>query len=64
MNILKLKVSIDDKEIKVPQGYTVLQACELAGIFIPRFCYHADLSVAGNCRMCLVAVAGYMLIYL
>jgi NADH dehydrogenase (ubiquinone) Fe-S protein 1 len=58
MNFLKLKVSIDDKEIKVPQGFTVLQACELAGVFIPRFCYHADLSVAGNCRMCLVAVAG------
>ena len=58
MNVLNLIVTIDDQEIKVPSGYTILQAAELAGIFIPRFCYHADLSVAGNCRMCLVAVAG------
>jgi NADH-quinone oxidoreductase chain G len=58
MNVLNLIVKIDDQEINVPSGYTILQAAELAGIFIPRFCYHADLSVAGNCRMCLVAVAG------
>ena len=51
------KVTIDDVEIEVPNGITVLQACELAGVEIPRFCYHERLSVAGNCRMCLVEVA-------
>jgi len=58
MNVLNFNVTIDDQQVKVPSGYTILQAAELAGVFIPRFCYHADLSVAGNCRMCLVAVAG------
>ena len=48
------KLTIDGKEIEVPTGITVLQACELAGAEIPRFCYHERLSVAGNCRMCLV----------
>jgi NADH-quinone oxidoreductase subunit G len=48
------KLTIDGKEIEVPTGMTVLQACELAGAEIPRFCYHERLSVAGNCRMCLV----------
>jgi NADH-quinone oxidoreductase subunit G len=48
------KLTIDGKEIEVPAGLTVIQACELAGIEIPRFCYHERLSVAGNCRMCLV----------
>jgi NADH-quinone oxidoreductase subunit G len=48
------KLSIDGREIEVPAGLTVIQACELAGIEIPRFCYHERLSVAGNCRMCLV----------
>ena len=51
------KLTIDDVEIEVPVGITVLQACELAGVEIPRFCYHERLSVAGNCRMCLVEVA-------
>jgi NADH-quinone oxidoreductase subunit G len=51
------KVSVDGIEIEVPQGSTVLQACELAGKEIPRFCYHERLSIAGNCRMCLVEVA-------
>ena len=51
------KVTIDGEEIEVPDGITVLQACELAGKEIPRFCYHERLSVAGNCRMCLVEVA-------
>jgi NADH-quinone oxidoreductase subunit G len=51
------KVSVDGVEIEVPQGATVLQACELAGKEIPRFCYHERLSIAGNCRMCLVEVA-------
>jgi NADH-quinone oxidoreductase subunit G len=48
------KMTIDGIEIEVPAGITVLQACELAGKEIPRFCYHERLSVAGNCRMCLV----------
>jgi NADH-quinone oxidoreductase subunit G len=48
------KLTIDGKEIEVPDGMTVLQACELAGREVPRFCYHDRLSVAGNCRMCLV----------
>ena len=51
------KVTVDGVEIEVPQGATVLQACELAGKEIPRFCYHERLSIAGNCRMCLVVVA-------
>jgi NADH-quinone oxidoreductase subunit G len=48
------KMTIDGVEIEVPAGITVLQACELAGREIPRFCYHERLSIAGNCRMCLV----------
>jgi NADH-quinone oxidoreductase subunit G len=50
------KVKVDGIEIEVPAGATVLQACELAGKEIPRFCYHERLSIAGNCRMCLVEV--------
>lgn len=49
-------VTVDGTEIEVPEGATVLQACELAGKEIPRFCYHERLSIAGNCRMCLVEV--------
>jgi len=49
-----LKVKINEKEIEIDEGLTVLQACEIAGIEIPRFCYHEKLSIAGNCRMCLV----------
>ena len=52
------KISIDGVEIDVPAEYTLLQACEEAGKEIPRFCYHERLSVAGNCRMCLVEVKG------
>ncbi len=48
------KLTIDGREIEVPAGVTVLQACEVAGVEIPRFCYHERLSIAGNCRMCLV----------
>ncbi len=51
------KVTVDGVELEVPAGATVLQACELAGKEIPRFCYHERLSIAGNCRMCLVEVA-------
>ena len=47
-------LTIDDKEVTVPDGINILQACELSGVEIPRFCYHERLSVAGNCRMCLV----------
>jgi NADH-quinone oxidoreductase subunit G len=52
------KILIDGKEYDVPPEYTLLQACEAAGAEIPRFCYHERLSIAGNCRMCLVEVAG------
>ncbi|MEK9647183.1 MAG: 2Fe-2S iron-sulfur cluster-binding protein, partial [Alphaproteobacteria bacterium] len=48
------KLTIDGVEIEVEDGITVLQACEEAGVEIPRFCYHERLSIAGNCRMCLV----------
>tara|TARA_Y100001970_G_scaffold148345_1_gene182100 strand:- start:17590 stop:19638 length:2049 start_codon:yes stop_codon:yes gene_type:complete len=48
------KIIINNKEIEFDNGMTVLQACELAGAEIPRFCYHERLSIAGNCRMCLV----------
>jgi NADH-quinone oxidoreductase subunit G len=52
------KVIIDGKEIDVPPEMTLLQACEAAGAEIPRFCFHDRLSIAGNCRMCLVEVKG------
>jgi NADH-quinone oxidoreductase subunit G len=50
------KLTIDGIEVEVPPGSTVLQACEAAGIEVPRFCYHDRLSIAGNCRMCLVEI--------
>ncbi|HEX7872133.1 MAG TPA: NADH-quinone oxidoreductase subunit NuoG [Sphingobium sp.] len=50
------KLKVDGVELEVPAGATVLQACEIAGKEIPRFCYHERLSIAGNCRMCLVEV--------
>jgi NADH-quinone oxidoreductase subunit G len=52
------KLIIDGTEIEVEDGITLIQACEQAGIEIPRFCYHERLSIAGNCRMCLVEVVG------
>jgi NADH-quinone oxidoreductase subunit G len=52
------KLIIDGKEIDVPPEYTLLQACEAAGAEIPRFCFQERLSIAGNCRMCLVELAG------
>ncbi|MGA9603017.1 MAG: NADH-quinone oxidoreductase subunit NuoG, partial [Methyloceanibacter sp.] len=52
------KLIINNRELEVPAGITLIQACELAGVEIPRFCYHERLSIAGNCRMCLVEVAG------
>jgi NADH-quinone oxidoreductase subunit G len=51
-------IFVDGKEIEVPQDYTLLQACEAAGAEVPRFCFHDRLSIAGNCRMCLVEVKG------
>jgi NADH-quinone oxidoreductase subunit G len=50
------KLKVDGIDVEVPVGATVLQACEAAGKEIPRFCYHERLSIAGNCRMCLVEV--------
>ncbi|KAJ3222832.1 hypothetical protein HK099_001849 [Clydaea vesicula] len=52
----EIEIFINDKPIKVEQGVALIQACEKAGIEIPRFCYHERLSVAGNCRMCLVEI--------
>ncbi|MBL6664260.1 MAG: NADH-quinone oxidoreductase subunit G [Rickettsiales bacterium] len=51
-------VTINNKEVEVPQGSTIIQACEIADVEIPRFCYHERLAIAGNCRMCLVEVEG------
>ena len=52
------KIIIDGKEVEVDGALTLIQACEQAGIEVPRFCYHERLSIAGNCRMCLVEVVG------
>ncbi|MEM6385724.1 MAG: NADH-quinone oxidoreductase subunit NuoG [Pseudomonadota bacterium] len=52
------KLIIDDVEVEVDPALTLIQACEQVGIEIPRFCYHERLSIAGNCRMCLVEVVG------
>jgi NADH-quinone oxidoreductase subunit G len=52
------KVIIDGTEVEVDGAMTLIQACEIAGIEIPRFCYHERLTIAGNCRMCLVEVVG------
>jgi NADH dehydrogenase (ubiquinone) Fe-S protein 1 len=52
-----VELFVDGKPVTVPKGASVIQACETAGVEIPRFCYHQKLSVAGNCRMCLVEIA-------
>ena len=52
------KLIVDGTEVDVPADYTLLQACEAAGAEIPRFCFHERLSIAGNCRMCLVELKG------
>ena len=52
------KIIIDGNEVEVDGAMTLIQACEIAGIEVPRFCYHERLSIAGNCRMCLVEVVG------
>lgn len=51
-------IVIDDNEIEVDSAMTLIQACEQAGVEVPRFCYHERLTIAGNCRMCLVEVVG------
>jgi NADH-quinone oxidoreductase subunit G len=51
-----LKLKVNNIDVEVEEGLTVLQACEKAGVEIPRFCYHEKLSIAGNCRMCLVEI--------
>ena len=48
------KIIIDGKEMEVDGAMTLIQACEQTGVEVPRFCYHERLSIAGNCRMCLV----------
>src|SRR6201991_4605130 len=52
------KIIVDGTEVDVPPEYTLLQAAEAAGAEIPRFCFHERLSIAGNCRMCLVELKG------
>ena len=54
-----IKVSIDDKEIKVPMGTTILEAAKQLGIHIPTLCYHEDLCISGVCRICVVEIEGY-----
>ena len=54
-----IKVTIDDKEIKVPMGTTILEAARMLGINIPTLCYHEDLCISGVCRICVVEVEGY-----
>ena len=51
-----INIKVNEQDLEVEEGLTVLQACELAGAEIPRFCYHEKLSIAGNCRMCLVEI--------
>ena len=55
---MNIKVTIDNKELEVPKDITIIQACEMADVEIPRFCYHERLKIAGNCRMCLVELEG------
>ena len=53
---MSFTISINDHLVQVNPNTSILQACEIANIIVPRFCYHERLSVAGNCRMCLVEV--------
>lgn len=53
-----VKLTIDNKQIEVPKGTSIMRACELVGVQVPHFCYHSRLSIAGNCRMCLVELDG------
>ena len=51
-----LELEIDGRKVEVPEGSTVMEAAGKLGIFVPHFCYHKKLSIAANCRMCLVQV--------
>ena len=51
-----LEIEIDGKKAQVPDGSTVMDAAQQVGVYIPHFCYHKKLSIAANCRMCLVQV--------
>lgn len=53
-----IRLYVNDRAVDIKQGSTVLQACEKVGIEVPRFCYHEGLLIAGNCRMCLIEIAG------
>ena len=55
-----IKITIDNKELEVKNNYNIIQACNKNNINIPKFCYHQELSIAGNCRMCLVEVKGVL----
>jgi NADH dehydrogenase/NADH:ubiquinone oxidoreductase subunit G len=54
-----IKVKINGKDFLVKNGISIIEACSTVGILIPRFCYHENLSIAGNCRMCLVEIEGF-----
>jgi NADH-quinone oxidoreductase subunit G len=54
----EVKIKIDDKEVTVPANWTVIKACHENGVDVPHYCYHPDLSIAGNCRICMVGVKG------
>jgi NADH-quinone oxidoreductase subunit G len=58
MTIKEVKIKIDDKEVTVPSNWTVIKACHENGVEVPHYCYHPDLSIAGNCRICMVGVKG------
>ena len=53
-----VRLTIDGREVEVPQGTNLLEAAKLAGVFVPHYCYHPSLPVAGVCRMCLVDIQG------
>ncbi|MCB9029619.1 MAG: (2Fe-2S)-binding protein [Deltaproteobacteria bacterium] len=53
-----VKITIDDKQIEVPKGMNLVEAAASTGTFIPHYCYHPDLSIAGNCRMCQIEIEG------
>ena len=56
MSVNKINLTIDGIDVQVTEGSSVLQACEVLGLEIPRFCFHERLLIAGNCRMCLVEI--------
>ena len=55
-NFIIMKIYINNNEVEVLQNCTIFEACSFIGINLPRFCYHKELSIAGNCRMCLVEI--------